>query len=108
VDNREHLATPGSPLIQSDRPAGSAALATPSRTRAVASMTWQAEMVTEIDTRTHTLVCPGCRCGYRVDRLGIDASRVRQLVRERQLIAVRRGEQHVAGPRGVHRRGRCL
>lgn len=57
-------------------------------------MTWQAEMVTEIDTRTDTLISSWLPLPDVADRLGIDVSRVRQLVRERQLIAVRRGEQH--------------
>jgi hypothetical protein len=51
-------------------------------------------MVTEIDTRTDSLVSSWLPLPDVADRLGIDVSRVRQLVRERQLIAVRRGEQH--------------
>lgn len=51
-------------------------------------------MVTEIDTRTDSLVSSWLPLPEVADRLGVDVSRVRQLVRERQLIAVRRGEEH--------------
>jgi hypothetical protein len=52
-------------------------------------------MVTEIDKRTDNLVSTWLPLPDAADRLGIDVNRVRQLVRERQLIAVRRNERNV-------------
>jgi Rv2175c C-terminal domain of unknown function/DNA-binding protein Rv2175c, wHTH domain len=59
------------------------------------SRSWQAEIVTEIDKRTDNLVPSWLPLPDVADRLGIDVNRVRQLVRERQLIAVRRSEHNV-------------
>ena len=52
-------------------------------------------LVTEIVIRTDNLVSSWLRLPDAADRLGIDVNRVRQLVRERQLIAVRRNERNV-------------
>ena len=52
-------------------------------------------MVTEIDKRTDNLVSSWLPLPDAADRLGIDVNRARQLVRERQLIAVRRSERNV-------------
>jgi hypothetical protein len=50
-------------------------------------------MVAEIDKRTDNLVSSWLPLPDVADRLGTDVNRVRQLVRERQLIAVRRSER---------------
>ena len=52
-------------------------------------------MVTEIDKRTDNLVSSWLPLPDAADRLGIEVNRARQLVRERQLIAVRRSERNV-------------
>jgi Rv2175c C-terminal domain of unknown function len=52
---------------------------------------WQAERMTETDTPvTEWLTLPDV-----ADQLGMDVSRVRNLVRDRQLLAVRRGPDRV-------------
>lgn len=52
-------------------------------------------MVTEIDKLTEDLISSWLAFPDVAARLGIDVNRVRQLVRERQLIAVRRSEGNV-------------
>jgi excisionase family DNA binding protein len=48
--------------------------------------------VTEIDTKTDALVPEWLTVPEIAERLGVEVTRVRQLVNEGQLIAVRRGE----------------
>jgi len=73
------------------------------------SRSWQAEMVTEIDRPTDNLVPSWLPLPDVADRLGIDVNRVRQLVRERQLIAVRRSERNVLEvPEAFIEEGRVL
>ncbi len=50
--------------------------------------------MTEIDTRTESLVPSWLSLPDVADRLGVEVTRVRQLVRDRHLLAVRRGEEH--------------
>ena len=50
--------------------------------------------MTEIDTRTESLVPSWLSLPDVAERLGVDVTRVRQLVRDRHILAVRRGEQH--------------
>jgi excisionase family DNA binding protein len=51
--------------------------------------------VTEIDTKTDALVPAWLTLPEIAERLGVQVTRVRQLVKEGQLIAVRRGENRV-------------
>ncbi|MBB1244558.1 helix-turn-helix domain-containing protein [Streptomyces durbertensis] len=51
--------------------------------------------MTEIDTKTDALVPAWLNVPEVAERLGIEVTRVRQLIREGQLIAVRRGENRV-------------
>jgi hypothetical protein len=52
-------------------------------------------LVTEIDTKTDALVSAWLILPEVAERLGVEVTRVRQLVKEGQLIAVRRGENRV-------------
>ncbi|MBB1253154.1 Rv2175c family DNA-binding protein [Streptomyces alkaliterrae] len=51
--------------------------------------------MTEIDTKTDALVPAWLNVPEVAERLGVEVTRVRQLIREGQLIAVRRGENRV-------------
>jgi excisionase family DNA binding protein len=51
--------------------------------------------VTEIDTKTDALVPAWLTLPEIAEMLGVEVTRVRQLVKEGQLIAVRRGENRV-------------
>ncbi|MBQ0985914.1 helix-turn-helix domain-containing protein [Streptomyces sp. F63] len=51
--------------------------------------------MTEIDTKTEALVSDWLTLPDVAERLGVEVTRVRQLVKEGQLIAVRRGENRV-------------
>ncbi|MFF3766824.1 Rv2175c family DNA-binding protein [Streptomyces sp. NPDC001922] len=51
--------------------------------------------MTEIDTKTDALVSSWLTLPDIAERLGVEVTRVRQLVKEGQLIAVRRGENRV-------------
>jgi excisionase family DNA binding protein len=51
--------------------------------------------VTEIDAKTDALVPAWLTLPDAAERLGVEVTRVRQLVKEGQLIAVRRGENRV-------------
>ncbi|WP_432097508.1 Rv2175c family DNA-binding protein [Streptomyces sp. bgisy100] len=51
--------------------------------------------MTEIDTKTEALVPSWLTLPDIAERLGVEVTRVRQLVKEGQLIAVRRGENRV-------------
>ncbi len=56
---------------------------------------WQAERVTEIDPKIDALVPSWLTLPEIAERLGVEVTRVRQWVKEGQLIAVRRGENRV-------------
>ncbi|SFC73079.1 Helix-turn-helix domain-containing protein [Streptomyces aidingensis] len=56
---------------------------------------WQAERVTEIDPKIDALVPSWLTLPDIAERLGVEVTRVRQWVKEGQLIAVRRGENRV-------------
>lgn len=56
---------------------------------------WQACAVTEIDVKIDALVPAWLTLPDVAERLGVEVTRVRQLVREGQLVAVRRGENKV-------------
>ncbi|MCF6523007.1 Rv2175c family DNA-binding protein [Streptomyces sp. JJ36] len=51
--------------------------------------------MTEIDTKTEALVPSWLTLPEIAEQLGVEVTRVRQLVKEGQLIAVRRGENRV-------------
>lgn len=51
--------------------------------------------MTEIDAKTDALVPAWLNLPDAAERLGVEVTRVRQLVKEGQLIAVRRGENRV-------------
>ncbi len=53
---------------------------------------WHACHVTEIDAKTEALVDSWLTLPEIAERLGVEVTRVRQMVKEGQLIAVRRGE----------------
>jgi hypothetical protein len=53
---------------------------------------WQAEDVNEIDLQTDALVPAWLGVPDVAERLGVQVKRVRQLIRDRQLLAIRRGE----------------
>ncbi|KWX01630.1 Uncharacterized protein LI90_2662 [Carbonactinospora thermoautotrophica] len=56
---------------------------------------WQAEIVSEIDAQTDELVSKATSwlpLPEAAQRLGVDVNRMRQLLRDRQLVAVRRDE----------------
>jgi len=50
------------------------------------------ERVSEVDAETDVLVADWLDVPAVAQRLGVDVGKVRQLIRERQLLAVRRGE----------------
>ncbi|WP_454367900.1 Rv2175c family DNA-binding protein [Streptomyces ambofaciens] len=56
------------------------------------SARWQAGGVTEIDAKTDALVPAWLTVPDIAEMLGVEVTRVRQLIKEGQLIAVRRGE----------------
>lgn len=51
--------------------------------------------MTEIDVHTETLVPVWLTVPDAAERLGVEVTRVRQLIRDRQVVAVRRGEPAV-------------
>ena len=53
---------------------------------------WQAGRVAETDMSSHELVDSWLTAPEAAEQLGIDVGRVRQLLRERQLLAARRGD----------------
>ena len=56
---------------------------------------WHAGRVTEIDAKTDALVPAWLTVPEVAEALGVEVTRVRQLIKEGQLIAVRRGENRV-------------